>query len=216
METSSKENTYERIIQASIKLFNERGERYVTTNHIVAHLGISPGNLYYYFKNKEAIIEEIFKRYEKELLAFIGVEVPQTEIEDALHYVGKIFDTMWNYRFIFMDLGGLFSRSKRLKALQKDYTLNRVEPLISGYLQALVDKGRLHMSAVDLKVFKHNFWLLCRYWYSYDKLRSGTLGSTSSARGSLLALGLLKPYLDEKDKETFDEYYSKKFQDMDW
>ncbi|WP_239670617.1 TetR family transcriptional regulator [Vibrio variabilis] len=31
--------TRDKIIQASLKLFNEKGERAITTNHIAAHLG---------------------------------------------------------------------------------------------------------------------------------------------------------------------------------
>ncbi len=38
-------NTRQRIVQAALELFNQQGERQVTTNHIAAHLGISPGNL---------------------------------------------------------------------------------------------------------------------------------------------------------------------------
>lgn len=34
--------TYLRIIESSLQLFNEQGERNVSTNHIANHLGISP------------------------------------------------------------------------------------------------------------------------------------------------------------------------------
>ena len=59
--------TRDRIIMAALELFNERGESNVTTNHIAAHLGISPGNLYYHFRNKEEIIHSIFDEYASDL-----------------------------------------------------------------------------------------------------------------------------------------------------
>ena len=52
--------TRDRIVEASLELFNAQGERSVTTNHIAAHLGMSPGNLYYHFRNKQAIIALLF------------------------------------------------------------------------------------------------------------------------------------------------------------
>ena len=52
----------ERIVVASLQLFNELGTHTVSTNHIAAHLSISPGNLYYHFANREEIIRAIFPR----------------------------------------------------------------------------------------------------------------------------------------------------------
>ena len=39
--------TSERIVLNSLELFNQQGERSISTNHIAAHMEISPGNLYY-------------------------------------------------------------------------------------------------------------------------------------------------------------------------
>ena len=55
--------TSERIVQNSLELFNQQGERSISTNHIAAHMEISPGNLYYHFPNKQAIIACLFGKW---------------------------------------------------------------------------------------------------------------------------------------------------------
>ena len=60
-ETRSGKQTKEWILETSLKLFNEHGSQAISTKRIAKEMGISPGNLYYHFKNKEEIIRAIFK-----------------------------------------------------------------------------------------------------------------------------------------------------------
>jgi AcrR family transcriptional regulator len=48
-------STRARITQAALRFFNEQGTAAVSTNHMADALGISPGNLYYHFRNKAEI-----------------------------------------------------------------------------------------------------------------------------------------------------------------
>jgi AcrR family transcriptional regulator len=48
--------TKQRIVDTAERLFNESGTGAVSTNHIAAAMGISPGNLYYHFGNKDEIV----------------------------------------------------------------------------------------------------------------------------------------------------------------
>ena len=56
--------TRDRILHVSLLLFNDEGEAQQTAVDISNALGISPGNLYYHFKGKDAIIRALFDAFE--------------------------------------------------------------------------------------------------------------------------------------------------------
>jgi AcrR family transcriptional regulator len=58
--------TKERILLGSLDLFNLDAATEVTTNDIARELKMSPGNLYFHYKNKEQIVRELFKRLAQE------------------------------------------------------------------------------------------------------------------------------------------------------
>lgn len=59
--------TVERILDAGLDVLLQRGRDGATTNHIAAAAGVSPGSLYQYFTDKEAILSRVVDR-EVELL----------------------------------------------------------------------------------------------------------------------------------------------------
>ena len=88
--------TSQRIANSSLELFNQLGERSVSTNHIAAHMEISPGNLYYHFPNKQAIISVLFSEYEALVLSFL--HPPQGRlptVADKRQYLQQLLDAMW-------------------------------------------------------------------------------------------------------------------------
>lgn len=90
--------TSERIVQNSLELFNQQGERSISTNHIAAHMEISPGNLYYHFPNKQAIIAVLFSEYESLVDSFL--RPPQgraATVEDKRFYLKELLSAMWRY-----------------------------------------------------------------------------------------------------------------------
>ncbi|MGD9527009.1 TetR/AcrR family transcriptional regulator [Pseudonocardia sp.] len=62
----------ERIVAAGREVLVQRGYDAVTTNHIAAAAGISPGSLYQYFPDKSAVLAEVLDRYSQDVVARVS------------------------------------------------------------------------------------------------------------------------------------------------
>ena len=95
--------TTDRILDASLKLFNEQGFHRVPAMRIAEHLGISPGHLAYHFKKKRDILLALFPRLEAALQETFKLEFSHAAPQsiDRTLYVLK---ALWSYRFFFIEL----------------------------------------------------------------------------------------------------------------
>lgn len=55
--------TVDRILIAAAHIFDERGYRATTTNHVAERAGVSIGSLYQYFPNKDALLVALAERH---------------------------------------------------------------------------------------------------------------------------------------------------------
>ena len=188
--------TRDKIILASLELFNERGERNVTTNHIAAHLAISPGNLYYHFRNKSDIIYEIFLEYEK--LVDYYLQIPEDRpltLDDMMFYLESVFDGLWSYRFFHRDLEYLLDSDERLRDDYRGFT-NRCLDAINRIFQGLADGGVVQQQPEELRqAMSLNVWLVITNWMAFLKTAHGTenaAGAPGAGSSNCLNLTLLK------------------------
>ena len=130
--------TKDRILQASLHLFNLEGATEITTNDISKNLNMSPGNLYFHYKNKEQIIREVFKKLIKETES---VWKPQTKLAKKsqpvplIEFIENNMQLYWKFRF--------FHR--------EHYTLRKNDPELNKLWKTHVKKLRLLM----IILYKH-------------------------------------------------------------
>src|SRR6185295_10690529 len=103
-------------LEGALELLNREGGAAVTTNHIAAHLGMSPGNLYYHFRHREEIVRAIFPRIEAEGLAATAPPAGRLGAHEFGERHLRGVQTLWRFRFFFRDLNQLLARDGALAA----------------------------------------------------------------------------------------------------
>lgn len=160
--------TRDRILKTSLALFNSEGEAQVSTVDIAAVLGISPGNLYYHFKGKEAIIEALFAEFEAELRQVLSAPIEKPlSLEDNWVFIYIIFEEINDFRFFYEGMSSILERCPalrprlaRLLALKKSTTLAILNSLQSQRLVVFLgdEKERL----ADRLAAHLTYWLQYR------------------------------------------------------
>ncbi|WP_353255781.1 TetR/AcrR family transcriptional regulator [Hyphomonas sp.] len=103
--------TRDRILEVSLLLFNEEGESRLSSVDIANALEISPGNLYYHFKGKDAIIRALYDRFDEELRVILrGSKGGVASIEDNWVYIYILLEEIYDFRFFYRDIAGLLAR----------------------------------------------------------------------------------------------------------
>lgn len=192
--------TRQRILDASLAMFNAQGEPNVTTNHIADELEISPGNLYYHFRNKDDIIEHLFGRYEERIdtaLAMPSGRLPG--LEDVWLQLHLVFECIWDYRFLYRDLVDILSRNRRLR-IRFARILKRADEQAHAVMRGLTQAGVMRASATELDAAATNILVVATFWMNYAAARGDKDEQASIRDGIVQVMMLLAPFLRDAER----------------
>ena len=189
--------TPERIVETGLALFNRDGEPNVTTADIAAEMGISPGNLYYHFRNKDAIVTALFGLLEQRLDRLLTTPANRgVDVEDLWLFLHLWFEAMWDYRFLYRDLDEILSRNIRI-AIRFRMLMQHATRTVVELSRSMVASGSMQASERELAALADNAVVIATYWMSYQKVFSGygTTKSLNLDRAAYQVLSLIAPFM---------------------
>ncbi len=188
--------TRDRILATALALFNAEGEAQVSTVDIAAVLGISPGNLYYHFKGKEAIIEALFASFETELKQVLSAPIKRAlSIEDHWIFVYIVFEEINDFRFFYEAAGSILERCPSLRP-RFARLLTLKETTARAILTRLENEGLIGFAKGEKDRLAERLAAHLTFWIAFRRLTSKS-GSQADAihDGVYATLIQIAPYL---------------------
>lgn len=194
------DRTKQRIIETAIELFNEKGTKSVTTNHISSAMGISPGNLYYHFRNKEEIIRAIFAQMHE-----VGVKDYQeindergpgstVSMEETFLMIQRF---NWRYRFFKRELAALVQSDPELKEqFVASHRMNLA--IVKNSIELGIAQGFLRDIPLPQRdLLAEQIWMMALFWLNYLEVGGEEVTEETLLRGNEILRNMLLPYLKQ-------------------
>jgi AcrR family transcriptional regulator len=188
--------TRERILETSLALFNRDGAPQVTTADIAGEMNISPGNLYYHFRNKDEIIGELYAEYESRLQPLLADPRGRPiDVEDFWLWLHLLFELMGQYRFLYRDLDELAARDPAL-GMRFGRMLRQGCATVVELCRGMVAAGTMRATEREIAALSRNVVLVATYWQSFARIEDGASAIAPDAgRAAYQVLALIAPFL---------------------
>ncbi len=188
-------NTRRRILETAIRLFNEKGTKAVTTNHIAAAMGISPGNLYYHFRSREDIIRAILDVMDEcgfAAVKHVERETAPISLEGLERKFRVIQEINWKFRFFKRELLALIMNDPALKKRFKK-SHDAILFMIKDSIHRAMEAGLLKkMDEAEIDLLAHELWLVILFWLNYLEISGMKVTKKTIARGNDILRDILK------------------------
>ena len=197
-EYRSGKQTKEWILETAVRLFNEHGTQNVSTKRIADEMGISPGNLYYHFNNKEQIIREIFKRMSQDF-AHGQEDENSPPLNRFISLIESIMVLWRNTPFFQRELVVLLKRDDELQKLYMKHKKG-LRSRVGALFREMVDAGVLREQA-GADGFESVYtiaWIITDFWISFLDINDEDPTQENLVKGLELIIQVWRPFLTEE------------------
>ena len=167
----AKMSTRDLILEVAIVLLNERGESIVTSVDLAHEMNISPGNLYYHFKGKEQVVEELYAQFHARVLVALQEITAHTkgDPKETLAGLALVSDILQQFKFISQDLRGLHERYPSLRSsISKLLTL--LNQTLVALIKLMMDKSKVVESSNASRLLANNLMYTLINFNAYNSL----------------------------------------------
>ncbi|WOJ98008.1 TetR/AcrR family transcriptional regulator [Congregibacter brevis] len=183
-----KTNNRSRVLETCRHLMNVEGAQAIGTTRLCDELEISPGNLYYHFKNKEEIVRALFEELAADFRVAFGEEPPESLSPKVFaDFYVKTLDVAYDYRFFFSGLLHLLRQDPLLNTAYLELQDWALEGLAGVAAQAAREGNlRVQNSQKRYRAIAVNTWLIWSNWVRYLEISKS--GDPISRKDMLLGI----------------------------
>jgi AcrR family transcriptional regulator len=196
--------TRERILEASLKLFNEKGYAATPVSEIAAAAGIATGNLTYHFGTKRELAEALEKRVRHERREARASFETGAIANDYVEILRFSMIMSWENRFLLRD-HAQYRDEKRARLPDRD--LVEDVQMLEDFLKRMRKEGMLRKDLqVDLSVLARSLFVLTRFWMDHLREIEGLeqVSREDQERGLQHHFAVLSPCLTAAAKREFE------------
>lgn len=192
--------TRDKLLEASLILFNERGFGAVTTASIAQKAGVLEGSLWYHFRTKKdillahiALLQQVFEG--------TNLDADSSDADTIIAGIFASYDVIWDFRYILRDdFGAVLDADE--SALQTTRLINDfLDTWTEGRIQHAQDHGILHIEADRMEDISEIILVIGRYWLDFSGKKYPDADSAAlRLKGLRHIFTVLGPYLTDEAK----------------
>jgi len=200
--------TRNRILVASLLLFNEHGEPGTPTNEIADEVDISPGNLHYHFPKKRQIVEALLDEFRADVKR-VFVVADDATLDDYWVFLHLLLETTAAYRFLFRDLETLSEAYPRVASVMRHFAKGLLATF-ELYLHRLSEGGVLKLRHGEASLVARNLAVIALFSERFARLTgAGASADDEALQVASSILAAMRPFAAGESARELDELASR-------